>query len=71
MDRSSDDSIECYKACLIANQFAQEYGIDYKKNFAPVAHLTFVQSLLEFTWGCCGTQVKTKSNGRKKCLSQW
>uniref|UniRef100_A0A2N9FF70 Reverse transcriptase Ty1/copia-type domain-containing protein n=1 Tax=Fagus sylvatica TaxID=28930 RepID=A0A2N9FF70_FAGSY len=42
----ADGFVEHYKACLVAKGFTQEYGIDYEETFAPVAHLTFVQSLL-------------------------
>jgi hypothetical protein len=31
---------------LVARGFTQEYDIDYEETFAPVARLTFVQSLL-------------------------
>ena len=41
-------SIECYKARLVARGYTQEYGIEYEKTFAPVAHVTSVQSLLVF-----------------------
>ena len=42
----ADGFVEHYKACLVAKGFTQEYSIDYEETFAPVAHLTFVQSLL-------------------------
>lgn len=42
----SDDSIERYKARLVARGFTQEYDIDYEETFAHIARLTSVRNLL-------------------------
>ena len=42
----SDCTIERYKTCLIAKEYAQEYGIDYEETFALIAHITSIPSLL-------------------------
>ena len=42
----ADGSVERYKARLVTKRFTQEYDIDYKETFAPVARLTSVRSLL-------------------------
>ena len=42
----SDGSIERYKACLVANCFTQEYGIDYEETFTPVACISSIRALL-------------------------
>ena len=42
----TDGSVEWYKARLVAKGFTQEYGIDYKETFDPVAHLTPVKCLI-------------------------
>ena len=41
-----DGSIERYKACLVGKCFTQEYEIDYKETFTPVARISFVCALL-------------------------
>ena len=43
----ADGFVERYKARLVTRGFTQEYGIDYKKTFAPVARLISVRSLLD------------------------
>ena len=42
----SDESIDRYKARLVAQRFSQTYGIDYEKTFASVAKLNFIWVLL-------------------------
>uniref|UniRef100_A0A2N9GH63 Integrase catalytic domain-containing protein n=1 Tax=Fagus sylvatica TaxID=28930 RepID=A0A2N9GH63_FAGSY len=42
----SDGTIDRYKACLVAKEFTQEYGIDYEETFAPVACLSSIRTLI-------------------------
>jgi hypothetical protein len=42
----SDGSIERYKARLVDRGFQQTQGLDYDETFAPVAHMTTVQTLI-------------------------
>ena len=46
MKIKADGFVERYKARLVTKGFTQEYGIDYKKTFAPVARLTSVRCLI-------------------------
>jgi hypothetical protein len=42
----SDGSIKRYKDRLVARAFQQTQGWDYDETFAPVAHMTTVQTLI-------------------------
>ena len=42
----SDGAVDHYKARLVARGFSQEYGIDFEENFAPVARLSYVRTLI-------------------------
>ncbi|GKV27325.1 hypothetical protein SLEP1_g36510 [Rubroshorea leprosula] len=48
----SDGSVELYKARLVAQDFMQEYGINYEETFALVARLTTIHSLLTIVAIC-------------------
>ena len=41
-----DDSVEWYKARLVARGFIQEYDIDYEEIFAPVIKMTSIRTLI-------------------------
>jgi hypothetical protein len=41
-----DGSIERYKAKLVVKGYSQQYGMDYKKTFAPVAKMTTIHTLI-------------------------
>ena len=48
----SDDTVDRYKARLVAWDFTQEYEIDYEKTFAPVAKLCYVRTLIVVSTAC-------------------
>jgi hypothetical protein len=41
-----DETVERYKAKLIAKGYTQTYGINYQETFSPVAKLNIIQILL-------------------------
>ena len=41
-----DEFFERYKPHLVSKGFTQEYGVDYEKTFAPIAHVTSVRCLI-------------------------
>ena len=45
----SDGTVDCYKAHLVAMGFTREYEIDYEENFAPVARLPSVKTLISIS----------------------
>uniref|UniRef100_A0A2N9GYQ2 NB-ARC domain-containing protein n=1 Tax=Fagus sylvatica TaxID=28930 RepID=A0A2N9GYQ2_FAGSY len=62
------DPLSDTKLVLLPKDFTQEYGIDYKETFTPVAFLLICPHLI----GCCSfSLVEAISDGCQKCLSQW
>lgn len=45
----SDGTIECYKACLVAKGYTQEYGNDYQETFSPVIKMPTIRCILSVT----------------------
>ena len=58
----SDGSIERYKARLVAQGYAQVYGIDYEETFAPVAKMNTIRVIValavHFSWSLQQYDVK-------------
>ena len=40
---NSDAGIERHKVCLVEKGFTQTFGVDYTKNFVPVAKLNTIK----------------------------
>jgi hypoxanthine-guanine phosphoribosyltransferase len=43
---NSDESIERYKVRLVIKWYFQQYGMDYKETYAPVAKITTIRTLI-------------------------
>ena len=39
-------SVECYKACLVAQGFSQKFGTDYDETFCPVVRQESLRALI-------------------------
>ena len=44
--RRSDGSIDCYKACLVAKGYNQQFGFDYSETFSPVVKMTTIRTVI-------------------------
>ena len=42
----ADDTVERYKACLIAKGYTQQEGFDYEEKFSSVVHFTSIRLIL-------------------------
>jgi hypothetical protein len=63
--RKQDDSIEQYKACLVAKGFDQKCGIDFTETFSPVIKPSTICVVLtlavHFNW--CIRQLMEQTQG--------
>jgi hypothetical protein len=59
---NSDGSIDKYKERLVAQGYTQNFGVDYKETFAPVAKINTVRVLLSVAvnnrWLMCQMDLK-------------
>ena len=46
INNKADETIQRYKARLVAKEFTQTYGIDYQETFAPVAKRNTIRIIL-------------------------
>ncbi|KAJ7971218.1 Retrovirus-related Pol polyprotein from transposon TNT 1-94 [Quillaja saponaria] len=46
IEEKADGTIDRYKARLVARGFSQNYGLDYKETFSPVAKIVIVRTLI-------------------------
>nr|GEU79908.1 putative retrotransposon Ty1-copia subclass protein [Tanacetum cinerariifolium] len=44
-----DGNVHTYKACLVAKDFTQTYGVDYEETFSPVADIRAIKILIAIT----------------------
>ena len=58
----ADDTIDRYKARLVASGFTQTYGIDYAETFSLVVRLNSIRVILSIainnSWDLCQLDVK-------------
>ncbi|XP_028099902.1 uncharacterized protein LOC114299378 [Camellia sinensis] len=57
----SDGTIECYKACFVAESFTEEYDVDYEETFVPIAHLISVRGSLVVATSSSGVYLRWMS----------
>ena len=46
INNKADETIQRYKARLVAKEFTQTYGIDYQETFAPMEKMNTIRILL-------------------------
>jgi hypothetical protein len=50
--RKADDTVDRYKARLVAKVFKQQYGIDYEDTFIPVVKIATIRVVLSLAISC-------------------
>jgi len=59
----ADETLDKYKACLVARGFSQKEGIDYEETFAPIAKMSTIRLVLalaaQFNWKVHQMDVKS------------